>query len=89
LKHLDKRYRTKYGMSMIENLENIRGFGIRRFVASESARWACPECGGMICIHNRYCYRCGKSSNKMKINNKESGTCQFKGTGKEKLHENT
>jgi hypothetical protein len=30
LKHLDKRYRTKYVMSMIENLENIKKNGIKR-----------------------------------------------------------
>ncbi len=31
LKRLDKRYRTKYNMSMIENLENIKNSGIRKF----------------------------------------------------------
>ncbi len=31
LKHLDKRYRTKYNMSMIENLENIKKFGVIHF----------------------------------------------------------
>ena len=60
LKHLDKRYRTKYGMSMIENLEDIKAGGIRKFVANEKVRWACPECGGTICVHNRYCYSCRK-----------------------------
>jgi hypothetical protein len=60
LKHLDKRYRTRYGMSMIENLGNIRELGIRKFVANEKVRWTCPECGGAICVHNRYCYRCKK-----------------------------
>ena len=60
LKHLDKRYQTKYSMSMIENLENIRRIGIRKFLANEKVRWACPECGGAICVHNRYCYSCGK-----------------------------
>lgn len=29
LKNLDKRYRANYGMSMIENLENIRKLGVR------------------------------------------------------------
>ncbi len=38
LKHLDKRYRTRYNMSMIENLENIRENGIRKFVQSEQTR---------------------------------------------------
>jgi len=59
LKHLDKRYRTKYGMSMIENLENIKARGIRKFVANERVRWACPECGGTICVHKQFCYDCG------------------------------
>lgn len=35
LNNLDKRYRTKYGMSMIENLENIRKLGIRHFIRNE------------------------------------------------------
>jgi len=61
LKHLDKRYRTKYGMSMIENLENIKKNGIRKFVADEKTRWACPECGGTICVHKHSCHTCGKT----------------------------
>jgi len=60
LKHLDKRYRTKYGMSMLENLENIRKWGIRKFVRNEKIRWACPHCGGVICVHRKCCYKCGK-----------------------------
>ena len=60
LKHLDKRYRTKYIMSMIENLENIKKFGIREFVKNEKIRWACSHCGGAICVHRGYCYNCGK-----------------------------
>ncbi len=60
LKHLDKRYRTRYGMSMIENLKNIRELGIRRFFANEKIRWACPECGGAINVHRGYCGSCGK-----------------------------
>jgi hypothetical protein len=60
LKHLDKRYRTKYSMSMIENLENIQSIGIREFLANEKVRWACPECGGTICVHRGYCYSCEK-----------------------------
>jgi hypothetical protein len=61
LKHLDKRYRTKYGMSMIENLENIKKLGIRKFVREEKTRWVCPQCGGIICVHRGYCSNCGKT----------------------------
>ena len=51
LNHLDRRYRTKYGMSMVDNLEHIRKFGIRHFVRAEEQRWACPECGEILCVH--------------------------------------
>jgi len=67
LEHLDKRYRTKYNMSMIENLENIKELGIRQFVRNEKARWYCPECGGTICVHKGYCYSCGKEKKKGKV----------------------
>ena len=60
IKRLDKRYRTKYEMSMIENLEFIRKKGITKFIENEIERWKCPECGGVICVHNKNCYRCGK-----------------------------
>lgn len=58
LKHLDERYRTKYNMSMIENLENIKDFGIREFLLNEKSRWACAKCGGTICVHKGYCFNC-------------------------------
>lgn len=60
LKNLDKRYRTKYNMSMLENLKNIEKLGIREFVKNEKTRWACLECGGVICVHRGYCFECGK-----------------------------
>jgi hypothetical protein len=58
LNHLDKRYRDKYGMSMIDNLESIREFGIRHFIGREKERWACPECGALICVHKPQCLSC-------------------------------
>lgn len=60
LKNLDKRYRLKYNMSMIENLENIKKFGVRKFVNNEKIRWACPKCGETICVHRGCCYNCGE-----------------------------
>jgi len=59
LKHLDKRYRTKYGMSMLENLENIRKLGLKNFVTQEKIRWKCPSCGATICVHRKECLLCG------------------------------
>jgi Protein of unknown function (DUF3795) len=60
LKNLDKRYRTKYGMSMIDNLESIGKSGIRIFIRNEKERWTCPKCGGTICVHRPQCPSCMK-----------------------------
>ena len=59
LKQLDKRYRTRYGMSMIDNLKMINEVGIRDFIKSEKLKWVCPECGEMICVHKPICLSCG------------------------------
>jgi hypothetical protein len=59
LNRLDKRYRTKYGMSMIGNLVHMKKFGIRHFIRNENERWTCPECGNLICVHKLQCLFCG------------------------------
>ena len=64
LYHLDERYRTKYHMSMIENLKSIKTNGIKDFLKQEEDKWKCPGCGGVICCHNGICFGCG--SEKMK-----------------------
>ncbi len=58
LKALDKRYRTKYHMSMLENLEFIKKHGMDKFLEREEEKWRCPECGGVICCHNGLCLNC-------------------------------
>jgi hypothetical protein len=60
LKKLDKRYRIKYNMSMIENLEYIKKYGVVAFLDSENVKWTCSECGGVICVHKGLCSNCGK-----------------------------
>ncbi len=54
LKHLDKRYRTKYGMSEIENLNYIKEHGIREFLERERRRWISDK--GVFCAHDRKRY---------------------------------
>ena len=56
---LDKRYRTKYDMSMLENLTTIRDSGLTAFVEKEKERWRCRTCGGTICVHRWMCPVCG------------------------------
>jgi hypothetical protein len=58
LKALDKRYRGKYHMSMIANLEMIKTRGLGTFLEEETARWNCPRCGEPICCHIGLCLNC-------------------------------
>jgi hypothetical protein len=59
LQQLDKRYRTFYHLSMIENLNYIKENGMTKFLEREEDKWKCPECGGVISCHNGICYSCG------------------------------
>lgn len=68
LKSLDKRYRTKYHMSMIENLKFIQENGMDAFLAKEEKIWRCPECDGVICCHNGLCLKC--NLDKLRLNRK-------------------
>ena len=60
LKNLDTRYRLKYRMSMLDNLENIKVEGLEKFTDDEKVRWTCSSCGGIVCVHTGYCIRCKK-----------------------------
>ena len=59
LKNLDKRYRTRYRMSMIDNLNNISEQGVVQFLKDEDARWQCGACGALLCVHKKQCVHCG------------------------------
>jgi len=58
MKQLDKRYRTKYGTSFIENLLMIKEKGIAEFLEFESRRRTCTNCGSVISVHRPYCLEC-------------------------------
>jgi hypothetical protein len=55
LKDLDKRYRTKYTMSMIENLNFIQENGIRKFIENEKKRWMKGD--KIFCVHKKQYYK--------------------------------
>ncbi|MDY4609575.1 MAG: DUF3795 domain-containing protein [Sphaerochaetaceae bacterium] len=58
LRRLDVRYRMKYGMSMVENLEEIKKSGAMAFANSNAERWTCPSCGKLLCVHQKNCPHC-------------------------------
>ena len=58
LKQLDKRYRTKYHTSFIQNLSTIKEKGMKYFLAFETKRRTCPRCGSTISVHRDHCLAC-------------------------------
>lgn len=67
LRQLDMRYRKKYEMSMIENLEFIKNAGIKAFLSSEDIKWRCESCGEILCVHRNKCLNCGQEIQKQPI----------------------
>jgi hypothetical protein len=60
IKQLDKRYSSKYHMSMMDNLSFIRENGLEAFLQNERKRWKCRECGHLVSVHRDHCVNCGK-----------------------------
>jgi hypothetical protein len=60
MKQLDQRYRIKYNMSNLENLQSVKELGEEAFIQLELIKWKCKECGGTICVHKGYCLDCEK-----------------------------
>lgn len=58
LKRLDKRYKTKYNLSMIDNLNYIKEKGIEKFLNKEETKWKCTNCGELRCCHSDSCLIC-------------------------------
>lgn len=61
LRQLDTRYKTKYGMSMIDNLQAIQKIGITKFLKKETKRWSCSQCGSIVSVHRPECLECGET----------------------------
>ena len=58
LKQLDKRYRTRYKTSFLENLAMIKLNGIDYFLDFETKRRKCPVCGSSLSVHRDKCLIC-------------------------------
>lgn len=60
LKQLDKRYTTRYNTSILENLMMIKQQGIDYFLAFETNRRKCRDCGATLSVHRDHCLACSK-----------------------------
>jgi len=59
LRRSDRRYTTRYRISLISNLLDIKRSGLDKWLKTEEKKWKCPECGGTISVHDQTCYNCG------------------------------
>ena len=55
---MDERYRGRYGMSEIENLEFIRDKGMEAFLESERKKYCSDR--GVFCVHDKKYYHLEK-----------------------------
>jgi hypothetical protein len=58
LEHLDRRYRSRYNMSMVENLKELKADGIEKFLENQQAKYKCRACGDVVSVHDGQCYSC-------------------------------
>lgn len=58
--NLDKNYKKRYQVSLIENSKSVKNYGLEFFLSGDIERWICPECSGIISLHDQECSECGK-----------------------------
>lgn len=75
LKRLDKRYQTRYGMSVLENLNVIETKGADYFIQMQKDTWTCSACGELLCVHRALCLHCGNSNHHFPDAGKAETSC--------------
>ena len=58
IKSLEKSYSIRYQACLMENSEFVRQYGLDLFMKAQEKRYTCPNCGGIISIHDRECSEC-------------------------------
>jgi hypothetical protein len=60
IKRLDKSYRQRYQVSLIDNAVRLKKVGAEQYLKEEREKWTCIDCEGVISLHDRVCSECGK-----------------------------
>jgi|TARA_B100000315_G_scaffold119033_1_gene109094 hypothetical protein len=58
IERMDRRYRENYKISVTDNLEYIKEYGIKVFLAEQYKDHKCSRCNGLVSVHNKKCFRC-------------------------------
>ncbi|MBN2088305.1 DUF3795 domain-containing protein, partial [candidate division KSB1 bacterium] len=60
ISNLEKSYRKRYQVSLLEHSRLVQAHGLEAFFQREKLRWSCTECQGVISLHDQECSECGK-----------------------------
>lgn len=60
VKSLEKSYNTRYQASLTENSRRVKESGLEAFMAQQKQLFTCPDCGGVISLHDAECSACGQ-----------------------------
>jgi len=63
LQKLDNHYQQKYSVNLINDLKRIEEIGADTWLYEQEELYACPQCGGEICVHDAECFDCGNKIN--------------------------
>ena len=55
---VDRRYRVRYGVSLVGNLREIEERGVDAFLQSQEGKFGCSVCGDVVSVHDGKCYAC-------------------------------
>jgi len=58
IRNLERSYNKRYQASLIENSRFVQAYGLTHFMEHQKKKYACPQCGGIISIHDRECSEC-------------------------------
>ena len=59
IKRLDKSYRLRYQVSLVDNARRLKAVGTAQFLRQEKDRWTCAACEGVVSLHDGVCSECG------------------------------
>ncbi|MDL2237625.1 DUF3795 domain-containing protein [Christensenellaceae bacterium OttesenSCG-928-K19] len=60
IKKLDKSYKMRYGVSLMENSWLAKDAGVEVLMEQEQKRRACTVCGGVVSLNTGICSECGQ-----------------------------
>ena len=58
VKGLEKSYNTRYHVSLMKNSKMVKEQGMAAFLVQQKEKYICPQCGGIISIHDAECSEC-------------------------------